>query len=105
MTIAEYFYAEGFKEGFEKSFKEGFEKGFKESFKKVMKKKGRKRGLDEDRIATLCSQLVFQSQTFAAEYEACLQEATSEAIERRRKLANAPSRGRRPTLPGRPCQG
>jgi flagellar biosynthesis/type III secretory pathway protein FliH len=78
-TIAEYFYMEGFKEGFEKRFKEEFNESFMKDMKKG-RKKGRKRGLDDDQIAMLCS-LVFQTQTFAVEYEACLQAAISESIE------------------------
>jgi len=78
-TLAEYFYAEGFNEGCEKSFKEDFKKNLMRVMK-TGRKKGRKRGVDDEHIAMLCS-VVFKSQTFAVEYEACLQAAISEALE------------------------
>ena len=65
MTIAEYLHEQGRKEGLEAGIKKGI-------------KKGRKEG----RIATLRSLLAFKFQTLGVEYEARLQAASSEAIDR-----------------------
>lgn len=61
MTIAEYLHKKGRKEGL---------------------KEGRKKGLEQGRVATLRSLLIVKFQTLGAAYEARLQAATPEAIDR-----------------------
>jgi flagellar biosynthesis/type III secretory pathway protein FliH len=65
MTIAEQLHKQGRKKGRE----EGLKKGLKE-------------GREEGRIATLRSLLIFKFQNLGARYEARLQAATPEAIDR-----------------------
>jgi flagellar biosynthesis/type III secretory pathway protein FliH len=69
MTIAEQLHEQGRKKGLEEGLKKGL-------------RKGRKKGHEEGRIATLRSLLVFKFQTVGAAYEARLQAATPEAIDR-----------------------
>jgi predicted transposase YdaD len=73
MTIAEQLHEQGRKKGLEEGLKKGLRKGLK---------KGHKEGREEGRIATLRSLLVVKFQTLGAEYEAHLQAATPEAIDR-----------------------
>jgi flagellar biosynthesis/type III secretory pathway protein FliH len=65
MTIAEQLHKQGRKKGLEQGIKRGL-----------------KKGREEGRIATLRSLLIFKFQTLGAEYEARLQAATPEAIDR-----------------------
>jgi flagellar biosynthesis/type III secretory pathway protein FliH len=73
MTIAEQLHEQGRKKGLEEGLKKGLRKG---------RKKGHEEGLEKGRIATLRSLLVFKFQTVGAAYEARLQAATPEAIDR-----------------------
>ena len=89
MTIAEHLRKEGRKEGLEKGIKKGHEEGIKkgrqEGIKKGLKKglkKGIKKGREEGRLATLRSLLVFKFHALGAAYEARLQAAPPEAIDR-----------------------
>lgn len=75
MTIAEQLIEEGRQEGREKGLQEGRQEGLQE---------GRQEGLHEGRIASLRKQLMFKFklQTLGPAYEACLQTATPEAVDR-----------------------
>ena len=77
MTIAEYLREQGRKKGLEEGLKKGIKKGRQEG-----RQKGRQEGRQEGRIATLRSLLVSKFQTLGARYEARLQTASPEAIDR-----------------------
>jgi len=77
MTIAEHLRKEGRKEGLEKGLKKGLEEGIKEG-----RKEGIKKGIKKGRLATLRSLLVFKFHALGAAYEARLQAAPPEAIDR-----------------------
>jgi hypothetical protein len=85
MTIAEHLHEEGLKKGIKKGLEKGLKKGHEEGLKKNIKKgreEGLKKGIKKGRIATLRSLLAFKFGTLGAEYEARLQAATPEAIDR-----------------------
>jgi predicted transposase YdaD len=97
MTIAEHLHEEGRKKGREEGRKKGREEGRKKGREEGRKKgreegrkkgreegrkKGREEGLREGRIAMLRNLLVFKFQTLGEGYEARLQAATPEAIDR-----------------------
>jgi predicted transposase YdaD len=81
MTIAEQLHEQGRKKGREEGLKKGHEEGLKKGLKRGLRK-GHKEGREEGRIATLRSLLIFKFQILGAEYEARLQAATPEAIDR-----------------------
>jgi predicted transposase YdaD len=79
ITIAEYLREQGRKKGLEEGLKKGI-------------KKGRQEGRQEGCLATLRNLLVFKFQTLGARYEARLQAASPEAIDRYfRRLLTADS--------------